>query len=129
MAGNAEIIRNLYGAFDRDDLPAVLGVLDRDVVWIEAEGFPYAGSYTGTDAVVQGVLARLGTEWEDFNAVPHQFVAEGDTVVALGEYSGRYKATGKKFSAPFAHVWTLRGGKVVRFRQYTDTLVVDRALR
>ncbi len=129
MAGNAEIIRNLYGAFDRDDLPAVLGVLDPEVVWIEAEGFPYGGSYTGPDAVVREVLAKLGTEWDDFNAVPRQFVAEGDTVVALGEYRGRYKATGKGFTAPFAHVWTLRGGKVVKFRQYTDTLIVDRTLR
>ncbi len=129
MAGNAEIIRDLYGAFDRDDLPAVLKVLDRDVVWIEAEGFPYGGSHEGPDAVVREVLEKLGTEWDDFNAVPRQFVAEGETVVALGEYSGRFKATGKRFSAPFAHVWTLRGGKVVKFQQYTDTLIVARAMR
>ncbi len=129
MAGNAEIIRDLYGAFDRDDLPAVLKVLDRDVVWIEAEGFPYGGSHEGPDAVVREVLEKLGTEWDDFNAVPRQFVAEGETVVALGEYSGRCKATGKRFSAPFAHVWTLRGGMVVKFQQHTDTLIVARAMR
>ena len=39
----------------------------------------------------------------------------GDTVVALGDYGGTYKATGKSFSAPFAHVWTLHDGKILRF--------------
>jgi ketosteroid isomerase-like protein len=29
---------------------------------------------------------------------------------------------------PFAHVWTLRDGKVVKFVQYTDTLKVAEAL-
>lgn len=72
---------------------------------------------------------RLGTEWEGFSTVPHEFVAQGDSVVSLGQYSGKYKITGKRFSAPFAHVWNLRNGKVVRFRQYTDTAVVQDALR
>jgi len=49
--------------------------------------------------------------------------------VALGEYSGTYKATGTRFSAPFAHVWKLRGDRVVAFRQYTDTALVQKALR
>ena len=75
------------------------------------------------------MFMRLGTEWEDFSAVPHEFVVQGDKVVALGQYSGTYKITSKRFSAPFAHVWNLRNGKVVRFRQYTDTAVVQNALR
>lgn len=129
MAGNSETIRTLYAAFARGDVPAVLAGLAADVKWTEAEGFPYGGTYTGPDAVLQNVFMRLGTEWDGFAAVPHEIVAEGETVVALGEYSGTYKATGKRFSAPFAHVWKLRGGKAVSFQQYTDTAVVQRALR
>ena len=29
--------------------------------------------------------------------------------------------------ARVAHVWQLAGGKVVKFEQFTDTLLVDRA--
>lgn len=129
MAGNSETIRTLYAAFARGDVPAVLAGLAADVKWTEAEGFPYGGTYTGPDAVLQNVFMRLGTEWDGFAAVPHEIVAEGETVVALGEYGGTYKATGKRFSAPFAHVWKLRGGKAVSFQQYTDTAVVQRALQ
>lgn len=129
MAGNSETIRTLYAAFARGDVPAVLAGLAADVKWTEAEGFPYGGTYTGPDAVLQNVFMRLGAEWDGFTVVPHELVAEGETVVALGEYSGTYKATGKRFSAPFAHVWKLRGGKAVSFQQYTDTAVVQRALQ
>ena len=128
MTDNLATIRGVYDAFARGDVPAVLAVLATDVSWTEAEGFPYAGTYSGPDAVLNGVFMRLATEWDGFSAVPHEFVAQGDTVVCLGQYGGRYKKTGKSFSAPFAHVWTLRGGKAVRYRQYTDTAVVQSAL-
>ena len=48
-------------------------------------------------------------------------------MVPAGE--GKYNVTGRSFSAPFAHVWNLRNGKVQRFRQDTDTAVVQRALK
>jgi ketosteroid isomerase-like protein len=66
---------------------------------------------------------KLAGEWDGFAAVPEEFVAQGDTVVALGEYSASFKATGKSFRAPFAHVWKLAGGKVKSFWQHTDTAV------
>ncbi|HQR40039.1 MAG TPA: nuclear transport factor 2 family protein [Blastocatellia bacterium] len=125
---NTDLIRGLYEAFSRGDVPAVLGALDASVRWTEAAGFPYGGTYVGPDAVLANVFLRLGTEWDGFAAVPQSFVAEGDTVVALGDYSGTYKATAKAFSAPFAHVWTLANGRVVRFHQHTDTAIVQAAL-
>lgn len=129
MADNLETIRTAYDAFARGDVPAVLAVLAPDVSWTEAEGFPYGGTYSGPDAVLKGVFMKLGTEWDGFSAVPHEFVAQGDTVISLGQYGGKYKITGKSFSAPFAHVWDFRNGKVVRFRQYTDTVLVRNALK
>lgn len=129
MATSLETVRGAYEAFARGDIPAVLAVLAPTVSWTEAEGFPYGGTYTGPDAVLKGVFMRLGTEWEGWSAVPDEFIAQGDTVVALGKYSGRFKTTGKRISVPFAHVWSLESGKVVGFRQYTDTALVQEAIR
>lgn len=128
MNANTDIMRGLYSAFADGDVAAVLGAFDREIRWIEAEGFPYGGTYVGPDAVLANVFAKLGSEWSGFSAVPASFVSEGETVVALGEYGGTYKATGKRFAAPFAHVWTLRDGKIVRFQQYTDTALAQAAL-
>jgi uncharacterized protein len=120
---NMGIIRGLYEAFARGDIPAVLAALDANVEWREAEGFLYADQnpYMGPGAVLGGVFARLGGEWEKFEARPDSFLDAGETVIAQGRYGGVYKATGKKVGAQFAHVWTMRGGKVVAFQQYTDT--------
>jgi uncharacterized protein len=45
----------------------------------------------------------------------------GETVISHGYYSGTYRKTGRQARAQFAHFFTLRDGKVVKFQQYTDT--------
>jgi len=125
---NLKAVQGTYEAFAKGNVPAVLAFLASNIEWTEAEGFPYAGTYVGPNAVLEGVFMRLGTEWEGFAAVPDEFIDAGDTVVVLGKYSGVYKSTGKKFQANFAHVWKVRDGQAHKFVQYTDTLLVHRAL-
>jgi uncharacterized protein len=93
-----------------------------------SQGFPYGGTYVGPKAVLDGVFKRLGLEWDSFAVVPDELIDAGDTIVALGKYSGKYKATGKSFQANFAHVWRVSEGKAIKFQQYTDTLLVHQAL-
>ena len=126
---NLDGVRGAYDAFARGDVPGVLGFLSDDIEWTEAEGFPYGGTYKGPNAVLEGVFMKLGTEWDGYAALPSEFIDAGDKVIALGEYSGKYKATGKRFRANFAHIWTLRDGKAIKFVQYTDTLKVHEALQ
>jgi ketosteroid isomerase-like protein len=129
MAENhVEIMRNVYGNLAKGDLPAVLATFDAEIHWTEAEGFPYGGVYTGPEEVAEKVFMRLGTEWDGFSVQPAEFVDAGDKVVVMGKYRGTYKATGKDIDAHFAHVWTLRNGKAVKFVQYTDTALVQQAL-
>ena len=125
---NVDSVKALYQAFAEANIPSVLGFLSPDIDWTEAEGFPYAGTYHGPNSVLTGVFMRLGTQWDGFAAVPEEFIDGGDTVVALGKYSGTYKATGKSFQADFAHIWKLQDGKAIRFIQYVDTLLVQRAM-
>jgi uncharacterized protein len=123
MATNGELIRNLYAAFGLGDVPTVLGTFDPQIRWMEAEGFLYAAGnpYVGPQAVAEGVFMRIVDDVDGFAVVPQNFVDGGDTVVVEGRYRGTMKATGKPIDAQFAHVWQLRGGKIVRFQQYTDT--------
>ena len=125
---NKEVIANAYQSFANGDMPGVLGVFDENIEWTEAEGFPYGGVYTGADAIVKNVFMKIATEWENFTVVPDEFLDAGDRIVELGNYSGTYKTSGKSMRVPFAHVWTLRGGKIVKFVQYTDTLKISEAL-
>jgi ketosteroid isomerase-like protein len=126
---NGEIIGGVYDAFAKGDVPTVLGAMDANIEWTEAEGFIYSGTFNGPNAVLENVFMKFATEWDGFAAVPTQIIDGGDgSVVALGNYSGKYLATGKSMTVPFAHAWTLRDGKAVTFQQYTDTLVIARDL-
>jgi ketosteroid isomerase-like protein len=127
-ADDLERVKGMYSAFARGDVAGVIGVLAPQLEWIEAEGFPTAGTYRTPDAVLHQVFARLGAEWDDFAAAPQEYLCADHRVVVLGRYSGRFRATGKLFDAPFAHVWSLHGGRVIGFRQFTDTAVVQQAM-
>ena len=129
MNQNTEIIRGVYAAFAKGDIPTVLGALAPNAIWIEAEGGPYAGTFVGPNAVLENVFMKIGGEWDGYAAVPDEFIANDNTVVALGTYSGKYKATGKSFTAPFVHVWKFLDGKVISFRQHTDTVVHRRPMQ
>ena len=121
MNDNTEVVKGLYSAFAKGDVPAVLAALASMVHWTEAEGGPYGGISIGPEAVLENVFMRLAADWDDFSAAPEEYVASGTTVVALGEYRGTCTATGKSIQTPFAHVWKLADGKVASFHQYTDT--------
>jgi ketosteroid isomerase-like protein len=127
---NADVIRATYAAFARGDVPSVLAAMAPGIVWNEAENFAYAdrNPYVGPEAVLQGVFMRLGGEWNGFSATPEEIIDGGDTIVARGRYGGSYKATGKPINAQFAHVWKLKGGKIISFQQYVDTLQTARAM-
>ena len=126
---NVALVRGVYDAFAKGDVPAVLGAMSPDIVWNEAENFPLADGnpYVGPDAIVQGVFARLAAEWEGFAVAVEEIIDGGDTVIALGRYLGTYRATGKPIRAQLVHVWRIEDGKAKSFQQYTDTLQVARA--
>ncbi|NNF60838.1 MAG: SnoaL-like domain-containing protein [Gammaproteobacteria bacterium] len=127
---NLNVIRDMYDAFGRGDIDAVVATLDPKVEWNEAENFPYAdrNPYIGPQAVVEGVFSRLASEWEYWSLDMEQFLDAGDYVVVTGRYHATHKGTGKDIRAQFAHVWQLHDGKAVRFQQYADTAQVAAAI-
>ena len=126
---NVDVVRGIYDAFAAGDVPGILGAMSPDIVWNEAENFPYAdrNPYVGPDAILQGVFARLGGEWDGFAAHVDEILDAGDTVVAIGRYRGTCRATGETVDAQMAHIWRLKGGKATAFQQLTDTRQFGRA--
>jgi uncharacterized protein len=116
-----ELVRDVYQAFGRGDVPTVLGAMAADIEWHEAEGMPYGGVYHGGEAVVQNVFGPIMQDVSDFAVTPEEFIASGDAVAAVVRYTGTGKATGKKLDLPVVHVWKVRNGKIQQFRQFIDT--------
>ncbi|MGM4894897.1 nuclear transport factor 2 family protein [Tardiphaga sp. 839_C3_N1_4] len=129
MGANLDLIRATYeGSSSEENGHNLLAALAPDAAWTEADGFPYAGTYVGPEAIAAGVFRRLATEWVGYRADVHTYLEDGDRVAAFGVYSGTYKTTGKSMQAAFAHLYLVRGGKIGRMTQYVDTLMVQQAL-
>ncbi len=130
MNTTRDIVRRFYNALGLGDLPAVLALFAPDIEWTEAERFPYyGGTWRGPEAIVSGLFEPLSRDWTNFSVQPKRYVVEDDQAVVFGVYVGTHKRTGRALAAPFAHHWTVRVGKIVRFVQYTDTAKVLEAVR
>jgi len=127
---NVAVIQGLYDAFATGDVPGVLGAMSADIVWNEAQNFPYddQNPYIGPDAVAEGVFGRIMNEWDDWSVDVGELLDAGDTVVALGHYTGTFKKNGRPHRSQMVHVWRLASGKITGFQQYVDTLQVARVM-
>jgi len=124
IMSNVEFMRGLYGAFGRGDVPTVLGAMDPQIKWHQAEGHPYMPSgeaFVGPDAVLNNVFMKLGGDFDAFVVHPKTFHDAGKVVVVECRYSGISKKTGLSLDAQVCHVWTLKDGKVAKFQQHIDT--------
>jgi uncharacterized protein len=129
---NVTVIRGAFDAFNRGDIAQVVGVLDQDVAWHNPEA-PYpppagGGTQLGVDNVVAAIFGPVPETWDGFQAVGERFLDAGDHVIVTGRFTGRARAGGGRLDAPFAMVFETRAGRVTRVDQYTDTLLVARAL-
>jgi uncharacterized protein len=71
----------------------------------------------------------LGRDWNNWQAHDQQYISQGDQVIVLGIYTAdSNKATGRPLEAAVAHAWIVRDGKIVKFVQYVDTLLVHQAM-
>ena len=122
---NLDIIKSTYeGKTSEENGKKLQHHLAADASWTEAQGFPYAGTYTGFTDIEKNVFYRLGTEWVDYKFTVEDYVASGDKVVAYGTYSGTHKASQKSFTARVAHLWQLKDDKIIRFEQFVDSIPV-----
>ena len=121
---NKAIIQGLYQSFASGDIEAVTAAFADDIKWIEADGFPLAGTYIGPQSVVEKVFMRLGEFSENWGVAINRYIAEGDTVVADGKYTWNNKETGDACEVRMAHVWTLVDGKATSFLQHVDSAKV-----
>jgi uncharacterized protein len=119
---NVELVKGIYAAFARGDVPAVLGAFADDIEWFEAEGMPYGGLHRGPEAVAQNVFGPITEDVEGFAVTPEELIGSGATVAAVVRYTGTGKATGKTLDLPAVHVWDIGDGRLTRFRQFIDTV-------
>lgn len=121
--GNVAHVQNLYAAFGKGDVAGILAGLTADVDWQTVgrpKDFPTLGARKGSAQVQE--FFQLVAEHEDFSDfTPREFHAADDKVFVLGSYVLKLKTNGAPIASEWVHVFTLKDGKVARFREHTDT--------
>lgn len=119
---NVDTVKQMYEAFGKGDIPAILEKLDDNVEWDTdyAEGAaPWLEPRRGK-ANVPGFFEALSVlQFTKFE--PHTFGADGNKVVAVVDIEADHK--GKHYVIPNeGHYWVFNGaGKVIKYQHMTDT--------
>ena len=119
---NVCLIRELYDAFSRGDIVAVLNALDPEAD-LDFEGpktIPWAGNWHGREGW-EKFFQTLGENADEITLKMEPFAAQGDNVVTVGRYQTRVKLTGKRIDSPLVHLWTIRNGMVLKCQELTNT--------
>ena len=122
-----QVVKEGYAAFGRGDIAGLLALMADDVEWTSpGVGLPMSGTYRGVDGVTN-FFQKLASEVEMLDFQPREFVADGDRVLVLGSQSAKIRATNRVVNLEWAMSFTVRGGKIVNFREYADTKVIAEA--
>jgi ketosteroid isomerase-like protein len=120
-AENVELVRALLDAFQRRDHERAFDFYDPDIVWEHHDDSELAGVYYGHEGV-RTYWREWLSAWRDLRFEVQDVLDAGDQVVALihnqrqwGQHSGIETAM-----PPYGLVFTIRDGKVLRWRFYLD---------
>ena len=120
---NLQVVKDGYAAYSRGDIPGLLALLAEDIEWqIPGPGLSLAGTYRGRDGVAN-FFQKLTAEIEIQDFQPREFVADGDRVLVVGWERAKVKAN-RTVELDWIMSFTVRNGKVAKFREYTDTKAV-----
>ncbi|HJV86255.1 MAG TPA: nuclear transport factor 2 family protein [Noviherbaspirillum sp.] len=119
---NKALVSRGYQLFQSGNIDDLLQLFADDIEWtgMEVENVPFSRDYHGRQDVGQ-FFAELNQAQEAQRFEPQDMIAEGDKVVVRGYAQWNVRSTGKTYSYPWVHCFTLRDGKVARFEQYFDT--------
>jgi uncharacterized protein len=127
---NTQVVQQAYENFKTGNIAALLEQMADDVTWQlpEVEHVPFAGRRQGRAAVEQ-FFAKLAEVQDPRSFEPQEYVAQGEKVVALGHYVWQVKANGRTYASDWAHVFTIRNGRIAGFHEYMDTAPMAAAYR
>jgi ketosteroid isomerase-like protein len=120
QAANVEALRPIYQEWGRGNWQPRFDIYAPDMEWGWSEEFPMLHGISRDPEVRSQRLREWLSPWEDWRCEAEDFVASGDFVVVLTRYTGRGKESGVSVDTQGAHVWTLRGGKVIRLEVFSS---------
>jgi ketosteroid isomerase-like protein len=118
---NVEIVRRIYGAFQRDDGDDAMQFVNPDIELHGTSGGLSEGNVArGIEAVRQTLEAWDEEAWEETKLSPQEFIDAGDQVVVLQHELRRGRGSGVEVESDTAVLFELSDGRVIRIQGFMD---------
>jgi len=128
---NIKTITEVYQAFGRGDVAAILDTLTYDVDWAaeaSSSAAPWYGVRHGRDAVAEFFTA-FGSTMEVIEFTPVSVAANESDVLTVVRFRARSRSTGKAAEMDLHHYFKFRDGKIAYYRGTEDTAQTETVLR
>ena len=115
---NVEVVRRVYDAFDRRDLETIAEIISDDFeLDISAHPIPdFPNTGVGRDHMFRFFATYL-SGFSEYELTVTELLQADDVVVAL--VHDKAKLGDATVERDLAHIWTIDGGRVVRFQAFT----------
>jgi ketosteroid isomerase-like protein len=114
---NVELVIRAH-QLSRSDPESFFSICDPGIEWDMSRLMPEARVYYGHDGVREFWRSWVGT-WDDFDFQLEQAIdGGGDQVVTSVHQVGSGRGSGVAVEQRFGQVWTVRSGRIVRFRAF-----------
>ena len=126
-----KIIEQVYEAFGRGDVAAILDAVTDDVDWAAeaaSAGAPWYGAHHGKDAVA-AFFTAFGSAMEVEDFTPVSFAASDTDVLTVVRFRATSRSTGKTAAMNLHHFFRFRDGKIAYYRGTEDTAQTETVLR
>ena len=117
MSTEIETLEQFFAAINRNDIAALADYFDPQIVRIEPEGHPTAGTYHGIAEVQEHVSQGRGT-WAEGSCDPEEFLVNGDKIVVYLYAWVRLKDAPDWSGGRFADGFVFRNGKIIEYRTF-----------
>ncbi|MCW5207120.1 nuclear transport factor 2 family protein [Desulfobulbus sp. US1] len=119
MTSPLHVVQEVYSKISAGDLEGFLELCDENVEWVVngPEALERCRAFQGKDGV-RHFLDILSSTWHFSSFHANNFISENDSVVVLGEEAGRDTGLEIFFENRWVHVFDVKVGKIIRFREF-----------
>jgi ketosteroid isomerase-like protein len=114
---NVEIVRRVYAAWARDDLPGPGRLFDAQIEYVNPPDAVEPGTRHGLAAFTRAVHDAFDG-WETWQIELERFIPAGERVAVVLRYRAHWRTSGVDVEAHESALWTVRDGKVVRYEWF-----------
>ena len=128
---NIQAIGEIYQAFGRGDVPAILNAVTDDVDWgadTVSTAAPWYGARRGKDGVAS-FFEAFGSTMEVQEFTPLIIAGTDDSVLTVVRCRAKTRTTSKGIDMNLHHYFRFRGDKIEFYRGTEDTAQTEAALQ